>query len=106
MLVRLQKVESWETMSVLKRFDEFSSVRLYKPTAGHKTRPSFYIIADDVQSRHSKAVLAIYKWMAVWQAATFGPDEDFAKALFNGEDTPEKLWGDFGTKLVEQGREV
>ena len=65
MLVLLQKVESWETMSTLKRFDEFSSVRLYKPAAGHKTRSSFYIIADDVQSRYSKAVLAIDKWKAV-----------------------------------------
>lgn len=106
MLILLQKVESWDTISILKRFDEFSSVRLYKPTAGHKTRSSFYMIADDVQSRHSKAILAIDKWKAVWQAVTFRSDEDFAKALFNEEDTPEKLWGDFGTKLMEQGREV
>ena len=66
MLVLLQKVESWDMMSILKRFGEFSSVRLYKPTAGHKTRSSFYMIADDVQSRHAKAVHATDKRKAVW----------------------------------------
>lgn len=64
------------------------------------------MVATNVQSRHPNALLAINKWKAVWQAGTFGSDEQFAEALVVGEPDVEELLTDFGTELISKGREV
>lgn len=106
MVVLFQKVESWETVCFLYRFSKFSTVKLFKPKRGHGKRSSFYMIATNVQSQSTEAALAIKKWKEVWRWATFGSDEEFAEALREGEDRPEKVLEAFGAELVRQGSEV
>jgi hypothetical protein len=43
---------------------------------------------------------------AVWRAATFGTDEDFAEALRKGEQSAEEVLEEFGSVLVKHGRKV
>lgn len=90
----------------LHRFSKFSSIQLYKPTVGHAKRSSFYMVATNVKSQDPEAVLAIEHRKAVWRAATFGTDEDFAGALRNGEASAEELLDEFGSVLAEHARIV
>ncbi|KAG7424424.1 hypothetical protein Forpi1262_v014342 [Fusarium oxysporum f. sp. raphani] len=106
MLVLFHKLESWDTACYIRKFSEFSSVRLFKPRVGHATRSSFYMVASNVQSQHPKARLAVKKWKEVWRAATFGSEEDFMEAFCDAGPSAEKLLEEFGSKLVSHGREI
>jgi 23S rRNA U2552 (ribose-2'-O)-methylase RlmE/FtsJ len=106
MIVLFHKVEHWDTVCFLRRFEKFSSVQLYKPTAGHAKRSSFYMVATNVKRQDPEAILAIENWKAVWRAATFGTDEDFADALRKGEQSAEEVLEEFGSVLVNHGRKV
>ena len=106
MIVLFHKFESWDTVCFIRRFSKFSSVQLYKPTAGHTKRSSFYMVATNVKPQDPEAILAIRHWKAVWRAATFGTDEDFAEVLRNGEGSAEELLNEFSSVLVEHGRKV
>jgi 23S rRNA U2552 (ribose-2'-O)-methylase RlmE/FtsJ len=105
-LVLFHKLESWDTACYVRKFSEFSSVRLFKPRAGHATRSSFYMVASNVQSQHPNALLAVEKWKAVWRAATFGSEEEFIEALCDAGPSAEKLLEEFGSELVNHGREI
>lgn len=106
MIVLFQKVECWDTVCFLRRFSKFSSVHVYKPTAGHAKRSSFYMVATNVKREDPEAILAIEYWKAVWRNATFGTDEDFAEALRKGEQSAEEVWKEYGSVLVKHGRKV
>lgn len=106
MIVLFHNVECWDTLCFLRRFSKFSSVQLYKPTAGHTIRSTFYMVATDIKSQDPEAILAIENWKAVWRAATFGTDEDFAEALRKGEQNVEEVLEEFGSVLVKHGRKV
>ncbi|KAK8011771.1 hypothetical protein PG989_000031 [Apiospora arundinis] len=84
MVVLLHKLEAWDTVCILRTFSKFSSMRVHKPTAGHTTRSSFYMVATSVDSQHPEAIEVVEKWKAVWRTATFGTDEEFAEALRGG----------------------
>lgn len=106
MVVLFHKVECWDTVCFWRRFSKFSSVQLYKPKLGHAKRSSFYMVATNVKPRDPEAILAIEHWKAVWRAATFGTNEDFAEALRNGEGSAEELLEEFSLVLVEHGSKV
>jgi len=106
MIVLFHKLEYWDTVCYVRRFARFSSVQLYKPTKGHAQRSSFYMVATDVKRQDPEAILAIEIWKAVWRAATFGTDEDFAEALRKGEPSAEEVLEEFGSELVKHGRKV
>ncbi|KAK7972420.1 hypothetical protein PG988_006554 [Apiospora saccharicola] len=55
---------------------------------------------------HPEAIEAVEKWKAVWRAATFGTDEEFAEALRGGEPSAEEMWDEFGHELVTNGKGV
>ncbi|KAM0294465.1 hypothetical protein ACHAPM_011204 [Fusarium culmorum] len=59
MVILLHKVEAWDTVTILNRFNKFSNIKLYKPKTGHETRSSFYLIATNIQSQHPEALAAI-----------------------------------------------
>lgn len=61
MVVLLHRVEAWDTVLCLRPFSRFAMVRLFKPSAGHEKRSSFYLNAGGVQSGHPEAVLAVEK---------------------------------------------
>lgn len=106
MVVLFHKIEAWDTVCFLHRFSKFSSVRLYKPTAGHAKRSSFYMVATKIRRQDPEAIRAIEKWKAVWRAATFGTDEDFAEALRKDEQSADEMLEEFGSELVRHGRKV
>jgi len=105
-IVLFHKLECWDTVCYLRRFTKFSSVQLYKPTKGHTQRSSFYMVATDVKCQDPEAILAIEHWKALWRAATFGTDEEFAEALREGEPSAKELLEEFSSELVRHGRKV
>lgn len=107
MVVLLHRVEAWDTVLCLQRFSRFATVRLFKPRAGHEKRSSFYLIAKDVQSDHEEAARAVEEWKRGWNVATFAAsDKEFGEAVRHGEPSVEEVLEDYGTQLVDLGREV
>jgi hypothetical protein len=64
------------------------------------------MIATKIQKQHPEAVSAIARWKNVWRAATFGLDEDHERLFHDGELDAHELLRDFGSQLVELGKEV
>lgn len=106
MIVLLHKVEAWDTVTLLSTFRKFSSIRLFKPTTGHATRSSFYMIATNIRSDSPAAIMAIELWKTMWRVATFGSDEEYSEEICNGRPNISELLQDFGAELVQLGREV
>lgn len=106
MVVLLHRVEACDTVSLLHRFNKFSSIRLFKPARHHAKRSSFYMIATNVQSQHREAVLSVESWKREWRAATFGTEEEYEKALRTERLDVEKIVEEFGSELVSLGRKV
>lgn len=106
MIVLLHKAEAWDTVCLLRRFRQFSRVRLFKPRAGHSKRSSFYLVATDVQSRKPRALEALARWKMVWRVATFGSDDEYAQVVHDPEVNAEELLAEFGPELVRLGRPV
>lgn len=104
MVILLHKVEAWDTVTILNRFNKFSNIKLYKPKPGHETRSSFYLIATNIQTQHPEALAAIEQWKAIWRVLTFEPEECHARVIREGEFSPEQLLDEFGSDLVELGR--
>ncbi|CZT19660.1 uncharacterized protein RCC_05511 [Ramularia collo-cygni] len=105
MIVLLHKVEHWNTVQLLRTFAKFSTLKVFKPSNAHTTRSSFYMVASDIQVLHAQALEAVKRWMKVWQAATFGTDEEFEEARRSSVG-PEEVLEEFGETLVEMGREI
>ena len=55
MIVLLHRVELWTSVSLLYKFSRFSSLMLFKPTAGHAKRSSFYMVATKIDPQHPEA---------------------------------------------------
>ena len=106
MIVLLHRVELWSTVSLLHRFSKFSSLMLFKPTAGHAKRSSFYMVATKVDPQHSEAGRAIEKWKRIWKTATFGTQEDYETVLMEGEETIQEVWEEFGSELIRLGKKI
>lgn len=105
MVVLLHKVEAWRTVILLHLFSKFSNVQLFKPSKSHTTRSSFYMIASNIKVLHPEAIEAVEQWKKMWQAATFGTEEDFQET-FQGGSTPEEVLDEFGDTLVETGTAI
>ena len=97
MIVLLHKVEAWQTVKLLRAFDKFSDIRLFKPTVGHASRSSFYLVAQNIRPGHASALTAKNDWLQMWKDATFHqksmahPDEqEFLEIL---ESFGQKLIG-------------
>ncbi|PFH63120.1 hypothetical protein XA68_17764 [Ophiocordyceps unilateralis] len=105
-IVRLHKLESWPTATLIRTFSNFSSIRLYKPEPMHAKRSSFYMVASAVSSRHPLAIRAVERWKAIWRAATFGSGQEYRDILWTGEDNVHEFLDAYGPQMVELGREI
>ncbi|KGO67646.1 hypothetical protein PITC_064090 [Penicillium italicum] len=105
-IVLLHRLESWNTVNFIWKFQKISSVRLFKPKKCHAKRSSFYMIATNIQSQHPEAVEAVKRWKRIWQIATFGSDEEYGKLISDEDPSVETLVEDFGPKLVKLGKEI
>ncbi|KAK8036758.1 hypothetical protein PG994_015255 [Apiospora phragmitis] len=72
----------------------------------HKIEGMGYGVYSSDIHQHPVAIEAVEKWKAVWRAATFGTDEEFAEALRGGEPSAEEMWDEFGHELVTNGKGV
>lgn len=106
MVVLLHKLEDWNTIQLIRLFETFSLVRLFKPTTAHAKKSLFYMVATDVQSQCPEAVQAIENWKKVWRVATFGTDEECREALSDGALDVDHVLKEFGTTLVSLGRNI
>jgi len=55
----LHKVGSWGSALIMYTLSKFASVKVFKLSKKHATRPSFYTIAKNVDPNHPDAVAAI-----------------------------------------------
>jgi hypothetical protein len=54
-VILLHNIEAWNTCTLLKAFDSFSSIVLFKPEKKYATRSSFYLVAKNVQPESEPA---------------------------------------------------
>lgn len=106
MVILLHKVEKFDSISLLYKFNKFSWVQLFKPTRHHTKRSSFYIIATNIQSQHPDAVRAVEHWKRQWKIATFGTDDEYESELQGACLNAEEVIEEFGPTLVDMGREI
>ena len=103
----LHKAESFRTMALLRDFDKFANIELFKPVVGHARRSSFYLIAKMVQPDHPDAIAAKARWMEVWKAATFPELSTDPASMFNVSDHEVSvLLAEFGERLIELAEPV
>ena len=106
MIILLHRAELWSSVSLLHKFSKFSSLMLFKPTAGHAKRSSFYMVATKIDPQHPEAVLAIEKWKKIWTTATFGTQENYERVLMEGDETVEEVLEEFGSELIRLGKKI
>jgi hypothetical protein len=106
MVVPPYKLEAWDTLYLVYKSAKFSSVRLIMPEAGYAKRSSFHLVATEVQSHHSEAVVAIERWKAIWRSATFEKDQGYWNELQKGEQSVAEVLGEFGPELIWLERKV
>ncbi|KAK3712586.1 hypothetical protein LTR37_009029 [Vermiconidia calcicola] len=106
MIVLLHQVEKCYAVMLLNTFRKFSTLQLFKPERAHAKRSSFYMIASNIQSRHSEAISAISDWKETWRVATFGNEEEYKKATWVDPQCIAKVLREFGPELITLGRPV
>ncbi|KAJ5782742.1 hypothetical protein N7457_004516 [Penicillium paradoxum] len=106
MIVSFRKLEAWSTVNFIWTFQQFSSVRLFKPKKASSKRSSFYMIASGIESQHTEAIEAVARWKRAWQLATFASDEEYDKMVWEEDPSGESLIESFGADLVDLGKMV
>jgi hypothetical protein len=106
MIVLLHKFEAPDTVHLLYTFHKFASMQLYKHTKFHAKRSSFYMLATNVRSHCKEATVAIEQWKRIWKIATFGADDDYYKAIHENTSDVGGILDDFGSELIQLGREI
>lgn len=73
-MILLHRIDSYENMVLLRNFEQFARVEVWKPERSYAQSSSFYLIAKEVKVGHAVAVQVVEKWKGVWQTITFGGD--------------------------------
>lgn len=105
-VILLHQLGSWESVKLLRKFDSFSNIQLFKPLRFHQDRSSFYLVAKDVQPGHPEAMKSIEQWKSDWWHATFGGVEFTGKIVEDDSNLVNSVLESFGQKFVELGREI
>lgn len=110
MAVLLHKFERANTNRVLRDFNRFAHVVLFKPRSGHAKRSTFYMIASAIWSAGTEALDAVAGWKREWKIATLGTDEewraDYSRVTSSGGLGIEGVLEEFGPALVKLGQNV
>lgn len=104
LIILLHKLETWDTVMLVRSFSAFATIELFKPTRAHAIKSSFYLIAKNVQPQSMEAKFALKRYRRLWHNATFVKDIETG-----GDDITEDVTAvleEFGPKLVEVGREI
>ncbi len=103
----LHKADAFDNIELLKRFDKFSKLMLFKPRTAHATRSSFYLIAKEVDPTHPTAQYAVEQWKKDWKKATLAGDEGTGmNRELSTEIRVNAVLEEFGPRLIELAREI
>ena len=112
MVILLHKIDSWKSVLVLRAFDRFADIAIFKPLTAHTSRGSFYLVAKNIQTHHEDALEAINGWTQSWKDATFGAGAGERREDALSDDRNEstvlehqvtKVMDEFGERLVTLG---
>ncbi len=106
LVILLHQLGSWNSVKLLRTFDSFSNIQLFKPLGFHQDRSSFYLVAKDVQPGLSEAIKSIEQWRSDWWQATFGGVEFTGKIVEDDSKSVNSVLESFGQKFMELGREI
>lgn len=103
----LHKLDSWHTAHTIHQFSKFSTVSLFKPDKSHKTRSSFYMIAQNVDTEAPAFKEALEQWREDWYRATCGGENGTGEASLEPEEGEvlEMLEG-YGEALVGMSKRL
>ena len=101
MIILLHKIEAFEVVALLQKFDQFSEVHVYKPTVAHAIRSSFYLVAKNVEPEHHVAIAMLRELKSVWHVATFGTDQEYERVTRKEDDVVDEVLELFGSRLIE-----
>lgn len=102
MVVLLRRPDAWDTAHLLHQFNSFANIQLSKPSRKHAVRPTFYLVAKNVQSETESAKAALEEWRESWFRATFSGDEGTGERDLEMEaDAVKEVLNDFGPKLIK-----
>ncbi|KAH6691816.1 hypothetical protein BKA61DRAFT_647904 [Leptodontidium sp. MPI-SDFR-AT-0119] len=100
--VLLRRPDAWDVVHLLRQFNSFANIQLFKPYKKHAVRSTFYLVAKNVQPEAESVNAALEEWKKSWSRATFGGDKE------TGEKDPDmdveaviKVLAEFGPKLIE-----
>ena len=106
LVILLHQLGSWNSVKLLRAFDSFSSVQLFKPLGFHQDRSSFYLVAKDVQPGAPEAIKSIEQWRFEWWQTTFGGVESTGKSVEDDSKLVNSVLESFGQKFMELGRDI
>ena len=106
-IILTHRIDSWENLVLLRNFEQFSKVTVFKPTTIHTQSSSFYLIAKEVQPDHRVAKRVIQEWKKVWSITTFGGGKGTGECPEepSTEDVVQIL-KHYGPRFVEMGGPV
>lgn len=104
LIVLLHRLYKWRCVKLLYTFSCFSDIQLFKHKRYHAVKPSFYLVARNVQSKTEMAIQAINTFRDSWCRATFGTDqgEEEHNELDANELIP--ILAKFGPTFIELAR--
>ncbi|KAL9026596.1 MAG: hypothetical protein Q9196_004760 [Gyalolechia fulgens] len=103
----LHKADAYDTVMLLKKFCSFANVTLFKPSAGHRQRSTFYMIAKNVQPTSMEGQGCIADWKEDWIQGTFGGDHGTGVAPRDPDAAKvDATLDEFGPKLIDIAHEA
>lgn len=106
-IILLHKVDVWDNMILLKTFETFSKVHVYKSEKTHAGRSSFYLVAKNVQPDHPLATEAVKDWKMVWWRATFAGESGTGLDVDEpGDEEIKNALEEYGPRLSQLGQPI
>lgn len=106
LVVLLHQLGSWNSVKLLRTFDSFSKIQLFKSRNFHQNRSSFYLVAKDVQPDVPEAIKSIEQWKSDWWQTTFGGVEFTGAIVEDNSVLVNSVLESFGEKFMELAREI
>lgn len=106
-IILLHRIDSWENLELLRNFEQFSKVTVWKSSKIYTQSSSYYLIAKDVLPDHPAAMQVVERWKKVWWTTTFGGQDGMGS-------TPEQPSSEqvaqaleiYGRRFIEYGNPI
>ena len=106
-IMLLHRIESSDNLELLRRFEKFSKIQIFKPEHVHAYSSSFYLVAKDVQPKDAVARSLLQKLEANWLTTTFGGEESTGRMPEEpSEGEVDEALKEYGRRLIELGSPV